>query len=131
MGAERGDEALDRLLRAAETLPHDPADAWELDLFRVALRIARATESEVDLRRADLALKALPERLRRPLVERATAAARREAARTAARTIAEGPSGLLGRLRRGRSRPGSGSTARDRLLRELDRDAEPGPSAES
>ncbi|MGF7176958.1 hypothetical protein [Azospirillum doebereinerae] len=119
-GGEDG-KGLDTLLLAAETLPHDGADSWELDLFRIALRIARSTEAAVDLKRADLAFKALPDRLRLPLAERAAQLARREAERAAGREGAKGASGLLRRLGR-RAAPGSGSTAKERLLRELSLD---------
>ena len=118
------------LLLAAETLPHDGADAWHLDLFRIALRIARSTETVVDLQRADLAFKALPDRLRGPLALHAAAIARREA-ELAAATGDPPPrgSGLLGVLISGRrTGPPSGSTAKDRLLREVSRRRLPDPS---
>jgi len=124
-GGEDG-KGLDTLLLAAETLPHDPADSWELDLFRIALRIARSTEAAVDLRRADLAFKALPDWLRLPLAERAATLARREAERAAerekaGREDAAKPPGLLRRLRRRPARSTS-TTAKERLLRELSLD---------
>ncbi|CAO3437740.1 hypothetical protein [Azospirillum doebereinerae] len=119
-GGEDG-KGLDTLLMAAETLPHDQADAWELDLFRIALRIARSTEAAVDLQRADLAFKALPDRLRLPLAERAAQLARREAERAAGREATGKPSGLLRRLGR-RAAPATSTTAKERLLRELSLD---------
>ncbi|MBP2229999.1 hypothetical protein J2847_003302 [Azospirillum agricola] len=122
MNGEQDGKGLDALLRAAETLPHAPADAWELDLFRIALRIARSTEAPVDLQRADLAFKALPDRLRLPLAERAAVIARRAAERAARRESAERPARLLGVLRRRPAPVSSGSTAKERLLRELDLD---------
>ncbi|MBP2299149.1 hypothetical protein [Azospirillum picis] len=116
-------KGLDTLLAAAETLPHAAEDGWRLDLFKVALRIARSTESTVDLDRANLAFRTLPPRLRNPLIDRAAALARREAERAASAADQEqeaprGP-GLLGGLFRRSAGPASRRTARERLLREL------------
>lgn len=124
MDGDQDGKGLDTLLAAAETLPHAPADAWPLDLLRVALRIARSTESAVDLQRVDLAFKALPARLRGPLMERAARIARREAERAASQPAPEPERrpGLLGAFRRRQAKPSSGSTAKERLLRELSRD---------
>lgn len=124
MDGDEDGKGLDTLLAAADTLPHAPADAWQLDLFRIALRIARSTESAVDLQRADLAFKALPPRLRGPLTERAALIARRAADRAASLPTPEPErrSGLLGGFRRRPAAPSSGSTAKERLLRELSHD---------
>lgn len=124
MDGDQDGKGLDTLLAAAETLPHAPADAWQLDLLRIALRIARSTESVVDLQRADLAFKALPARLRGPLMEHAARIARREAERVASLPAPEPErrAGLLGVLRRRPAGPSSGSTAKERLLRELSHD---------
>ncbi len=122
-GAAQDGRGLDTLLEAADTLPHAEADAWQLDLLRVALRIARSTEAAVDLQRADLAFRALPERLRVPLAERAARIARREAERAARQPPPERQTGWLAALRRrkptGTAAPTSGTTAKERLLREL------------
>ncbi len=127
-------KGLDTLLAAAETLPHAPDDAWRLDLFRVALRIARSTESMADLERANLAFKALPRRLRNPLVDRAAMLARREAERAQTTDEPEEgprPGGLLGGLfGRTAGRP-SRRTAKERLLRELSTRRDPDDDRES
>ncbi len=123
---EEAARGLDTLLLAAETLPHDGADADPLDLFRIALRIARATEAAVDLQRADLAFKALPDRLRLPLAERAAAIARQEAAAAGEEAAAAPRSGFLDALFGRSTAPASGSTAKDRLRRDLGRSRLPG-----
>ncbi|WP_042445570.1 hypothetical protein [Azospirillum sp. B510] len=127
-------KGLDTLLAAAETLAHAPEDGWRLDLLRVALRIARSTEDPIDLERANLAFKALPRRLRTPLVDRAAMLARREAERAQmTEEEAERPKsgGLLGGLFGRSGGPPSRKTAKERLLRELATRRDPDDDRES
>ncbi|WP_029010550.1 hypothetical protein [Azospirillum halopraeferens] len=129
---ERGDGAddgagiaLDVLLDAVEAVPAGEM-AWDLDLLRTALRIARATEAPEDLRRAGLAYGALGGDSRARLAGRiaeATRRGRRVAGRPSpAESRAEPRSGLAGLvagLIRRRDAERGAATARARLLRDM------------
>ncbi|WP_207462662.1 hypothetical protein [Azospirillum sp. SYSU D00513] len=127
---EQTAKGLDTLLQAVETLPHAGADAWQLDLLRTALRIARATEAPVDLERAGLAFKALPPDTRTRLADHAADLARRNAEQLS--RLSGGAKPQAGRIGGyfaglfGRSPPTpSGSTAKERLLRDIGSVTEP------
>ena len=133
-GVEQTAKGLDTLLQAVQTLPRaatgdsaetPESDDWHLDLLRTALRIARATEAPVDLERAGMVYRALPDELRARLAEHAAAIARRNAQRnTPAAATAQPHAGRVGGYLAGlfgRAAPApSGSTAKERLLRDID-----------
>lgn len=114
---------LDALLRALETMPGIDDAAWDLDCLRVALRIARATEDPGDLKRADLALGALTPDSRTRLLNHVTMLARQRVQQPPVQTSGEGQQ--AGRMTSaitslfGRSDVDSGTTARDRLMRDV------------
>ncbi|MGQ9366529.1 hypothetical protein [Azospirillum sp. ST 5-10] len=115
-------EALDVLLDAAEAVPPAQA-AWDLDLLKTALRIARATEAPEDLQRARLAYGALGPESRARMAERIPDATRRERRRAdllsrsgeARAGLATFLAGLVGRAPASRT----GATAKARLMRDV------------
>ena len=115
--------ALDTLLRAVETMSDIDNAAWDLDCFRTALRIARATEAPSDLERAQLAYRALRPDSRARLLKHVTVlATQANQAVSPIRPAERRAGGVAAFVASLLARPAtaeSGAIAKNRLMREV------------
>ncbi|HYG90438.1 MAG TPA: hypothetical protein VD978_29730 [Azospirillum sp.] len=114
--------ALDTLLRAVDTMPGIDDAAWDLDCFRTALRIARATEAPGDLERASFAYEALSPDSRSRLLKQVTVLARQRATVSLVQPMerqAGGMAAFISSLIAPPPNVESGATAKSRLMRDI------------
>ncbi len=115
--------ALDTLLRAVDTMSDIDNAAWDLDCFRTALRIARATEDPSDLERAQLAYRALRPDSRARLLKHVTIlATQTNQAVSPAQPTERRAGGVAAFVASLLARPAtaeSGAIAKSRLMREV------------